>query len=240
MNSLSPAIITTEMLASLPEPVRRYLEFSGVVGKPLVRTVMVKQSGKIRQSPEKPWMQFRATETYSLDPPGFIWNARAYRGGLPLFTVRDSYIEGRGGMRVRLAGLFPIVNASGPELDHSSAVRFLNEMMWFPSAYLRPNITWSAIDDTSAEVSLTAYGRSVSAKMHFATDGRFTNFISTRYKDIGPGSEPQLWSTPATAYGQFCGLNLPIGGQAVWHLHSGDFTYIDLRVEEITYDSDGA
>ena len=56
----------------------------------------------------------------------------------------DSYVEGRGAMRVILTGLFPIVNANGPELDHSSAVRFLNEMMWFPSAFLRPNITWTA------------------------------------------------------------------------------------------------
>ncbi len=180
-------------------------------------------------------MRFRATETYSLDPPGFVWKAKAYRGGLPLLTVRDSYVEGRGGMRVRLAGLFPIVNASGPELDHSSAVRFLNEMMWFPSAFLRPNITWTAIDDTSAEVSLTDQGRSVSGKLYFAPDGRPTNFISRRYKDIGTGSEPQLWSTPITAYGTFCGLRLPAAGQAVWHLESGDFTYIDLRVEEITY-----
>ncbi len=192
---MSTGVVTAAMLASLPEPVRRYLEFSGVVGKPLIRTVTVKQTGKIRQSSEKPWMRFRATETYSLDPPGFVWKAKAYRGGLPLLTVRDSYVEGRGGMRVRLAGLFPIVNASGPELDHSSAVRFLNEMMWFPSAFLRPNITWTAIDDTSAEV----------------------------------------WSTPITAYGTFCGLRLPAAGQAVWHLESGDFTYIDLRVEEITY-----
>jgi hypothetical protein len=238
MNRSSAAIITTEMLSTLPEPVRRYFEFSGVVGKPLVRAVTIKQSGRICQAPDKPWMRFRATETYSLDPPGFIWKAKAHRGGFTLFTVRDSYVEGRGGMRVKLAGLFPLVNASGPELDHSSAVRFLNEMMWFPSGYLRPNITWTVIDDTSAEVSLTAYGRSVSGKMYFAPDGRPTNFISRRYKDIGPGSEPQLWSTPATSYGLFCGLNLPIGGQAVWHLESGDFTYIDVRVEEITYDSD--
>ncbi len=89
-------------------------------------------------------------------------------------------------------------------------------------------------------MSLTDHGRTVSGKVYFAPDGRPTNFVSRRYKDIGTGSEPQLWSTPATAYGEFCGLHLPVGGQAVWHLESGDFTYIDLRVEEITYDSDAS
>jgi hypothetical protein len=40
------------------------------------------------------------------------------------------------------------------------------------------------------------------------------------------------------AYGEFCGLRLPSAGEAVWHLALRDFTYIDLRVEEIKYESD--
>jgi uncharacterized protein DUF6544 len=235
----SATIITRDMLASLPEPVRRYLEFSGVMGKPLVNRVLIKQTGRIRQGPQKPWMQFRATESYSIDLPGFVWDARAGYGWFPLFTVQDSYTNGHGGMRVRLAGLVPIVNARGPEMDHSSAVRFLNEMMWFPSAYLRPNIAWAAIDASSAEASFTAHGRTVSAKLSFDADGRVTNFLARRYQHTGRDFELLPWSTPLTTYGTFCGLRLPVAGQAVWHLESGDFTYIDLRVEEITYDSCG-
>lgn len=228
------------MIANLPEPVRKYLEFTGVVGKPFVNRVTVKQSGRIRQSLQKPWMQFKATESYSIDPPGFIWDARAGYGPFPLLTVRDSYANGQGAMRVNLAGVFPIVNARGPEMDHSSAVRFLNEMMWFPSAFLRPNVAWTAIDDSSAEVSFTAFGRAVSAKLCFAPDGRITSFVARRYQHTGTEFELLPWSTPITAYGTLCGLRLPFAGQAVWHLESGDFTYIDLRVEEITYDSGGS
>jgi uncharacterized protein DUF6544 len=238
---MSPVnVVTVEMLAGLPEPVRKYLKWSKVLGKPLVRRVTVKQTGRIRQSPQKPWMQFRATESYSIDPPGFVWDASAGYGRLPLFTVRDSYADGKGSMRVKLAGLFPVVNARGSEMDHSCAIRFLNEMMWFPSAFLHSNISWQAIDDNSAEVSLLAHARTVSAKLFFDPDGRITNFFARRYKDIGTDSEPTRWSTPITAYRTFCGLRLPAAGQAVWHLESGDFTYIDLRVDEITYDSDGS
>jgi hypothetical protein len=82
--------------------------------------------------------------------------------------------------------------------------------------------------------------RTVSAKLFFDPDGRITNFFARRYQDIGTDSEPTLWSTPITAYRTFCGLRLPAAGQAVWHLESGDFTYMDLRVDEITYDSDGS
>jgi len=36
-------------------------------------------------------------------------------------------------------------------------------------------------------------------------------------------------------YGMMADLNLPIKGQAVWHLPSGDLPYIDLEITEIAY-----
>jgi hypothetical protein len=181
-------------------------------------------------------MQFRATESYSVDPPSFTWDARVGYGRLSLLAVRDSYVDGKGAVRVRLANWFQLLKATGPKVDDSSAVRFLSEVVWFPSAFLGKSFAWTAVDDSSAQVSFSAYGRSVSGRLYFAADGRPTNFVSKRYKDVRD-SEPLSWSTPATAYGTFCGLTLPSGGQAVWHLESGDFTYIDLRVDEISYDS---
>lgn len=230
------AIVSPEMLAGLPTPVQRYMNFSGVVGRPLVKSAVVKQTGRIRLGPEKRWMQFRATESYSIDPPSFTWDARVGYGRLSFLAVRDSYIDGKGAVRVRLANLFQLLNATGPKMDHSSAVRFLSEVVWFPSAFLGKDFNWTAIDESSAEVSFTAFGRSVSGRLYFAADGRPTNFVSRRYKDVRD-SEPLLWSTPATTNGSFCGLNLPNRGQAVWHLESGDFTYIEVQVEEIRYDS---
>jgi hypothetical protein len=232
-------IITAEMLAGLPGPVQRYMSFSGVVGRRLVKSVIVKQTGRIRLGPEKRWMHFGATESYSVDPPSFTWDARVGYGPLSLLAVRDSYVDGKGAVRVRLANLFQLLKATGPKVDDSSAVRYLSEVVWFPSAFLGNSFAWSAIDDSSAQVSFSAYGRSVSGRLYFAADGRPTNFVSKRYKDVRD-SEPLSWSTPATAYGSFCGLTLPSRGQAVWHMESGDFTYIDLRVDEITYDSEGA
>ncbi len=230
------AIVTPEMLAGLPTPVQRYMKFSGVVGRPLVKSVIVKQTGRIRLAPERRWMQFRANESYSVDAPSFTWDARVGYGRLSLLAVRDSYVDGKGAVRVRLANLFQLLKATGPRMDHSSAVRFLSEVVWFPSAFLGKSFAWTGIDDSSAQVSFTAYGTSVSGRLHFAPDGRPTNFVSRRYKDVHDAA-PLLWSTPVTDYGTFCGLTLPSRGQAVWHLESGDFTYIDVQVEEIRYDS---
>jgi Family of unknown function (DUF6544) len=236
MSNSSAASVSSEMLVGLPEPIRKYLAFTGVVGKPVVKTATVKQTGRIRLGPEKRWMKFKATESYSVDPPSFVWDARVGYGPIPVLTVRDSYINGRGTINAKLFNLFSVVNADGPKVNESSAVRFLSEVVWFPSAFLHPNFAWKAIDDNSAEVSFSAYDRTVSGKLIIAPDGRLTNFISKRYKDVRD-AEPLFWSTPATDYRTLYGLNLPMAGQAIWHLESEDFTYIDVRVHEITYDS---
>ncbi|MDT8307475.1 MAG: hypothetical protein RRC07_16200, partial [Anaerolineae bacterium] len=112
----------------------------------------------------------------------------------------------------------------------------LNEMMWFPTAYLGDNITWAAIDDHSARVTLTDKGESVSAVLTFDAEGRLTNFIAERYANAGtPESSLEPWSTPISAYGEFEGLRLPVAGSGVWHYESGDLTYIELQINNLAY-----
>jgi hypothetical protein len=45
------------------------------------------------------------------------------------------------------------------------------------------------------------------------------------------------WFTPINAYAEFNGLQLPAGGQAIWHYETGDFPYIRLRVTEIEFNN---
>ena len=43
--------VTEEMLADLPEPVRRYLRYAGVVGRPFPGTIPLRQKGRMRPAP---------------------------------------------------------------------------------------------------------------------------------------------------------------------------------------------
>ncbi len=133
--------ISVEDLAGLPEPVQRYMAFSGVVGTPWIRTVRIKQAGRFRQSPDRPWMPVTAVQTFTTDPPGFVWKASFKMFGLPLMSARDSYQAGHGRMFGKLAGLINIFDARGHELDLGALVRYLGEIMWFPSAFLGKNVT---------------------------------------------------------------------------------------------------
>ncbi|WP_292388916.1 DUF6544 family protein [Methanosarcina sp. UBA5] len=233
-------IVTEEILQKLPNPVKRYLKYTGVVGKPIVQTIRLKQVGKIRKDATQPWMNFEAKQYYSIDQPGFIWIAYMKILGLPLMRVRDYYMEGRGNILVKALSLFTVADSGGEKMDQGAMMRYLNEMMWFPSAYLGKNISFESIDTSSARVTLRNMGKSVTATMYFDDEGRLTNFMAPRYRDIGNGRfELENWSTPIREYGEFEGLRLPIKGAAVWNLREGDMEYIDATVTDLKYDPEG-
>ncbi len=70
-------VITEADIERLPEPVHRYMHYTGVVGRTPIRTALVQQSGGFRTAPEQSWMPFRATEVYSTNPAAFACGVRA-------------------------------------------------------------------------------------------------------------------------------------------------------------------
>jgi Family of unknown function (DUF6544) len=229
-------VVTEDMLADLPEPVRRYLRYTGVVGRPFPGTVRLRQTGTIRLGPGQLWVPLDAEEHYSVRPPGFVWAGTARLGPFPVARARDMYAEGTGRMLVKVASLWPVVNASGEQMDQAEMLRYLNEMMWFPAAFLAGNISFEPVDDSSARVTLTDHGRTVTGTLVFDQQGRLTDFVAQRYRTPG-ASDPDTWSTPITGYGEFEGLRLPATGKAIYKLPGGDLDYINVTLTELHYDT---
>ncbi len=229
-------LITEDMLRSLPEPVRRYLSYSGVVGRPFVGTVRLTQTGRIRPNVGKPWLPLHAEEHYSVRPPGFVWDAVIRIGPLPLVRARDMYREGTGNMVIKAVGLYRIADVVGPEMDQGSMMRYLSEMIWFPTAFLSDNISFEPLDDRSARVTLTDGGKTVSATMFIDEAGRLVDLVAERYRTVEGAFALERWSTPVDEYGELAGLRLPVRGRAVWKLAGGDVEYIDVTITELQYD----
>jgi hypothetical protein len=230
-------LVSDEMLGDLPASVQRYMMFTGVVGTPWINNVVLKYVGKFRQGLERPWMPMTVKQSYTISPPSFVWNARFKIMGLPLLHARDEYKLGRGRMHAKLAYLFTVFDIQGEKLDQGAMIRYLSEMIWFPTAFLGENITWQAVDSNSADVQLVDAGKSVSGRLYFDDDGRPTNFTAMRYREIDGDFALDAWSTPIIGYGVHAGLNLPTQGQAVWNLQSGDLVYVNMQIEEIEYNT---
>ena len=224
--------ISEAILDGLPEPVQRYLRYTGVIGKPFVRRVHLEQKGRMHLASGTPWVPVKAEQWYSVRPPGFVWYATLHIGPVPIVRALDMYLTGEGRMLIKAASLVTVADAKGKEFDQGEMVRYLSEMIWFPSAFLEDNVSFEAVDARSARVILTHGGRTASGTLFFDREGRLTEFVARRYD----GTNLETWSVSIAAYGQFEGLNLPVRGKAAWKLAEGDQEYIDVTITELHHE----
>jgi hypothetical protein len=231
--------ISEETFAHLPEPVQRYMRWTGVVGKPWIHTAYVRQEGKFRMAADKPWMPMKAEQVFTVDPPGMAWRARFKMFGLPLFRANDSYRDGQGHMFGKAAGLFTIFDDRSEKLTLGTLTRYLSEMIWFPIAYLGDKVTWTAVNNNSADVTLSDHGRTASGRMVFDELGRPVTFETMRYREMNSEYVLAPWHTPNLEYGERGGLNIPVRGQVYWDMPEGKLVYGDFRIVEVVYNRPG-
>lgn len=234
---ISPTIVADDELNGLPEPVQRWLPWAGVVGRARAATVRLLQEGEFRPREDRRWMPFKAEQLYTTDPPGFLWRASFRVAPLLGIHGRDLYRDGSGAIDMRLLSLIPVARKHGGLLDQGALVRYLSEIVWFPSAALRPAITWEAVDAVSARATM-AFGKVIaSATFFFDEQGWPVNLLAVRHNDAR--GKPELWSTTLTDYGEFDGVRVPVAGSATWTYETGTYPYIHVRITEIQYNREG-
>lgn len=236
-NRADSAIVRAVELRPLPPPVRAWLVRSGVVGKSRARTVRLRQRGEMRTSPEQAWMPARAKQYFSVEPPGFVWSVDVTMFGVVPVVGRDSYAHGRGRMLIKAASLVNVVEATGEKIDQGTLLRFLGEIVWFPSAALSPYIAWQAVDETTARASMNFGGVSASALFAFDEQGRFSSLRAMRYMGSGDASKLEEWIVRASLWRSFRGVEIPVRGDVIWKLRAGDFSYYRWEIEDVEYDA---
>ncbi len=215
---------------------RRCLRRSGVIGQAIPSSVIVRQRGRIRSSTESKWLGFVAKETYGIADPWFEWKASLRIAGITVGRATDTLRNGAGNMHVKLLGLMSVVDASGPEIDQGSALRWLNETMWFPAVWATNLISWREVDANTAIGYLTISDRQVHGEFRFDNEGRLVDFRADRYRTVGSDYEMTPWSTPLTRHDAFHGIELPCQGSGVWILEDSVFEYIQIELVDVHYD----
>lgn len=228
------AVVDETGLARLPDPVQRWLRASGVVGTSIPSVVRITQQGEFRLDADKQWMPMHATEYYTTNPPGFLWNASMEMFPLVHVSGRDRYFQGTGDIEMRIDAIVPVAHKTGGNLNGGALLRYLNETMWFPAALVLPNVAWEPIDDTSAHATLTDAGQSVSAVFEFDAHDRLVNMTAHRWNDSEQAILP--WSTPITAWETFNGIELATSGTGIWNTGPDAYEYIRLHVTGVEYD----
>ena len=225
-----PSILTAADLAPLPPPVRRWLEASGAVGQPRARSVRLLQRGEMRAGPDQPFSPAVAKQYFTVDEPGFVWTVEVTLFGFVPFVGRDSYVDGRGRMLIRAGGLVTVADGTGEKFDQGALLRYLGEMVWFPSGAVAPYIRWEPIDDRKARATMSHRGVEGSAVFEFDDQGRLTQLLAKRY--FGDRALED-WVVRATEWKVVRGLTLPVRGNVSWKLAAGDLEYYRWEILDV-------
>jgi hypothetical protein len=231
--------VTRDMLASFPPLVQRWLEHSGVLGKETIRTVHLLQKGMMRTSKEGKWMPVEAEQWFTTRTPGFFWTAEVSM--LPGVTIaaRDKYEDGHGSMLIKALSLIPVADARGKEIDQGTMVRYLAELVWFPTAALEPYLHWEQVDSMTARATMTYGGISASGTYTFTPEGDIASFEAKRYYDRKEGATLEDWhiENEPDGYREFGGVRIAARSTVTWRLKDGEFTWLKLELTNVEYNA---
>ncbi len=229
-------LIQPEELLRLPDPVQKYLQRVGVVGKPHVYNVRARMRIQIRGGQSEPWMNGVVEQYNSFDPTLRYFFLDAKRGPVPI-DVAHLFDERGATMRARVVGLFPVMDAQGDDLTRGETVTVLNDMcLLAPATLLDPRLEWAPIDATHVAVTLSHAKQRVSAILWFSDDGDLVNFVSKdRAQSDGKTSKLYPWWTPLSDYRQFGDYRLASVGEAQWEEPSGRWTYAKVQIVDVKY-----
>ncbi|GIU95671.1 MAG: hypothetical protein KatS3mg012_2128 [Gaiellaceae bacterium] len=230
-------LVTERDLASLPGPVQRWLRWASILGTRLAATAHIRQRGDFRLAEERGWIPFSAEQTFTTEPPGFVWRVRMTMAKVLVIAGRDRYVRGDASIRMRILWLVPVAGSSGTGLDRGALARWLGEIVWFPTAALSERVAWEELDRSSARATISYAGATASGIFTFDAEGRPVRFESRRYNDARKRDED--FSVSMSEHGSFAGVRIPTAGNGVWHYEKGDFEFIRWHIDDVALDESG-
>jgi hypothetical protein len=234
-------LVVESDLARLPEPVRAYMRASGAVGQPQVSDFRATWRGRIRGGATEPWMEFRAEQVsvFEDQAPSRLFFMDATMKHLPV-DVFHRFVGDAATFRVRLLSAVTMVDAKGPEMNHSETVTLFNDLcILAPSRLIDPRITWEPVDAHHARARYTRGSETIAAELVFDDGGDLVDFVSDdRSAASSDGKSFTLvrWRTPVRGYRAFGPRRVMTTAEARWEPASGAFTYLELELVAIDYD----
>lgn len=228
--------LTEADLQPLPEPVRKYLRFSGALGKPKVNHFKVEFTGKIRGSETAAWMPFTSEQFNFMEPATRLFFIKATMKGMPVAGLH-AFNDGKAVMDIRLYSMFTVQYQDGAEMDSSETVTFFNDMCCMaPATLIDKRIQWLEVDGNKVKAAFTNHGITIKAWLIFDDQGLLQNFISEdRYATEGKSLKKLPWSTPLKDYKAMNGHQLPGYAETIYTYPNGNFCYGTFEVTQVEY-----
>jgi hypothetical protein len=224
-------------LEALPPLVQTYLRRSRVVGQPRVRNFHMRFHGQLKNGRDGAWMDVSGKQFNSLADRSRIFLVHASMRGLP-FEALHVYSNATATMRVRVASLFEVVDAHGPQMNQSETVTLFNDMcLLAPGSLIGARVAWKDVDARTLRATFENGGITISADLTFDDAGDLVGFLSNdRYQSADGKTYQQFpWWTPMSNYKRFGNARIAATGEALWKEPGGDFSYARFVIDDIRY-----
>lgn len=236
------AITTDEILDErdiqhLPNAVKKYLRYTGSVGKPKVKNFKVEFSGEFRQNENAPWMPFTSEQFNFVEKSTRMFFMNAEMKHLPVVGFH-CFKNAKAFMDIRLLSLFRVQYHAGAEMDAAETVTFFNDMcVMAPATLIDKRIKWLGNEGNKVNASFTNDRITISADLYFNDRGELINFESEDRFAIRKDNSlhKTRWSTPLSNYKEFDGYRIASYGETIYHFPEGDFCYGKFTLEGIEY-----
>lgn len=236
----APARFHVSDLDSLPMPVAAYFRAVLKEGQPLIRHATITQEGTFLLRPTADgWRRFTATQHINTAPPGFVWDARIRMLPGIAVNVRDGFADAAGSMRASILGVVPLVAVAGTaEIAQGALLRYLAEATWVPTALLpSAGVTWTAIDDSSAQATLKVGSTTASLTFYFDAQRLVSRiYAADRMRDVRGTGVPTPWEGHFSEYAERGGMRIPLSGDVGWVLPEGRQSYWRGRLLSVRFE----
>lgn len=235
--NIADILLTEADIQSLPDPVKRYVEYTGAVGKPKVNNFKVEFTGKLRKNEHSGWMPFSSVQYSFPEATERLFFLNAIMKHLPVAGFH-CFKNGDAFMDIRLFSLIKVQYQSGKEMGIAETVTFFNDMCCMaPATLIDKRIKWQSVDRNKVKAEFTNNGITISAELYFNDRGELINFISDdRYAFSDDKKMRKLrWSTPLKDYKVVDGHKLAGYAEAIYTYPDGDLTYGTFNLSRIQY-----
>lgn len=222
--------------SGLPAPVRRYFEAVLDDDGTHVQSARLEQQGEFRLGGRSgSWQPMAATQHYTVEPPGFLWDAEIAVAPLLSARVVDAYESGQGSLRAVVGSLVPVADVSpSPALNEGELLRYLAEAVWLPTALLpEAGVDWEAVDAHAARATIEDGGSTASLVFQFDDEGLVDRVTGERY--CQETDSYASWTGQFDQYESHDGIRIPTEAAVEWSLPDGSLPYWRARITSIEY-----
>ena len=238
-HTILDSVLTENDILEMPEPVKKYLRYTGALNNNRVKNFSAVFQGQFRQKGSE-WMNFTSDQNNFLNEPTRLFFMKAVMKGLPVSGFH-CYKNAKAFMDIRLLSMFRVEYQDGNEMNTGETVTFFNDMCVMAPGFLVDNrIKWQNVEGNKVKATFTNKGITISAWLYFNDTGELINFVSDDRPALGENHSLQKarWSTPLKNYKQINGLRLATYGETIYTFPEGDFCYGKFNLKSIRYNNE--